>query len=186
MCKNWFFKLLYHFLFLKFKPGIAYMEACRIFNPRNCGNCQKIQCNFPQYLLYTWCHELIEFDWYMNILGPHKSGSRQYYVLEKYSKSRPCISWRSQARVCSVLNSADAERSNSGVYSIVFYERRWSLVPKTLKQLVFIYYNHMTCGVLDQQWTLRVLHWAIVWLSFFKESIECNSNKPILFCGSMF
>ena len=39
--------------------------------------CQKIQCNFPQCLLCTWCHELIEFDWYMNILGPQFVNTNQ-------------------------------------------------------------------------------------------------------------
>ena len=58
------------------QPGIAYMKACRIFNPRNCGILPKDPMRFSAIpLMHTVPRA--EFDLYMNILDPQFVNTNQ-------------------------------------------------------------------------------------------------------------
>ena len=84
------------------------MNACTICNPRNCVMLPKDSMLFSKiHFMHTIPRG--EFDLYMNILGSKFVNanqyleSRQYYVLEKYSASRPCTGERSQRHVFTVF-----------------------------------------------------------------------------------
>ena len=77
----------------------AYMKACRIFSPRNCGILPKdpiVIFRNTSYAHGTKSRIRFVHEHSGSTICEYKSGSRQYYVLEKYSTSRLCIGERSQ------------------------------------------------------------------------------------------
>ena len=123
------------------------MKSCRIFNPRNWNIAKRsnaIFCNTSHaHGTKSWIRFVHEHSG--STICKYNSGSRQHYVLENIQHRVPSLANVAKACVYRVLNSADATWSNS-IYNIAFYERR-SLLPKTLKQLIFIHYNQcVTCG----------------------------------------
>ena len=135
------------------QPGIEYMRACRLLNPRNCAILSKEPARYYAIPMLRDVPQQ-EFDLYMNTLGPQYVAEIKDVNIIQFWKGIehriPCLAKAAMATVCSVLNSADAERSNS-IYNLVLKSRRRSLLPNTIRQLVFMYHNQrVTCGALEK------------------------------------
>ena len=133
------------------QPGIQFLKASRLFNPRNCDLISK---NMEQYTSIPTFAEIpsAEFDLYLNLLAPDALKSTEGVVnphlFWKGVEDRvPNLSRLAQLIICAVTNSADAERSNS-IYNLILDSRRRKLLPESLRMMVFLYYNNLvTSGV---------------------------------------
>jgi hypothetical protein len=130
------------------QPGIKFLKAVRIFDPKKV--CLLSQ-NLTDYSgIPTFCETVPpdEFHKYISKYAPEAvadaggiwSDTNVDYFWNSMNEKLPNICSAAKTDKDAVCNSADAERSNS-LYNLILSERRRSLAEKSIKALLFLYYN---------------------------------------------
>lgn len=123
------------------QPGIAFLKACRVFNPITIPLLSKHK---PDYDAIPGFREIPDdkFKLYFEILAPEAISASDLSMLWSSLHERvPNLSKSAKTYAFLVTNSADAERSFS-LYNLALACRRHSLSEKSIKALVFLYFNN--------------------------------------------
>ncbi|RXN13033.1 CGG triplet repeat-binding 1 [Labeo rohita] len=137
------------------QPAINFLREVRVFDPRYISFMENSVSGYTHIPGFSAVPN-DEFDAYFQRLGPAalKASACGVVDLDVFwdglLERRPVLSALAKRYKDVIVNSADAERSNS-LYKLVLSSRRRSITNSNLKALVFLYHNQrLTSGVFER------------------------------------
>lgn len=136
------------------QPGIHFLKEVRVFDPRHIAFMDDSVSSY-KYIPGFCAVPKDELDAYFIHLGPAALRASACGVVDLdvfwdgLQERLPVLSALAKRYKDVIVNSADAERSNS-IYKLVLSSRRRSVTNKNLKALVFLYHNQrLTSGAFE-------------------------------------
>lgn len=136
------------------QPAIHFLQEVRVFDPRHTAFMNESVSSYQNIPGFSAVPQ-DELDAYISRLGPAalKASACGVVDLDVFwnglQERLPVLSGLAKRYKDVIINSADAERSNS-VYKLVLSSRRGSITNQNLKALVFLYHNQrLTTGAFE-------------------------------------
>lgn len=127
------------------QPAIHFLKEVRVFDPRHISFMSDSVSTYKSIPGFSDVPD-DELDAYFRRLGPAAVHAASCGVVDidlfwdEVRERLPILSGLAIRYKCVIVNSADAERSNS-IYKLVLSNRRRSVANNNLKALVFLYHN---------------------------------------------